>query len=135
MATTNADPPTSAISASRSSTSRAGAYGGVSPLSPRPRRSYVTTVKWDPRSDASSAPAGLNDRCASAPSTEMIGCPLPARENAMAVPSFEWTLLETVIDIRHFSFVIGGMFWLSRKRLVGSYRVLIERSRSQVLPG
>src|SRR2546425_2225344 len=36
---------------------------------------------------------------------------------------------------RHFSFVIGGMFWLSRKRLVGSYRVLIERSRSQVLPG
>ena len=36
----DAVPPAWAISAARSSTSRAGEYGGVSPLSPRPRRSY-----------------------------------------------------------------------------------------------
>src|SRR5918992_5774303 len=38
-----ADPPASAMSASRSSTSRSTAYGGVSPLSPRPHRSYWYT--------------------------------------------------------------------------------------------
>ncbi len=34
-----ASPPTASISAARSSTSRSTAYGGVSPLAPRPRRS------------------------------------------------------------------------------------------------
>ena len=37
----NADPPASSTSAWMSSTSRSTAYGDVSPLSPRPRRSYV----------------------------------------------------------------------------------------------
>ena len=36
-----AEPPAASISAAMSSTSRATAYGWVSPLSPRPRRSYV----------------------------------------------------------------------------------------------
>ena len=35
----NADPPAAAITAPMSSTSRWTAYGGVSPLGPRPRRS------------------------------------------------------------------------------------------------
>ena len=35
----NADPPAASATASMSSTSRWTAYGGVSPLSPRPRRS------------------------------------------------------------------------------------------------
>ena len=36
---TNADPPSAAIKAAMSSISRSTAYGCVSPLSPRPRRS------------------------------------------------------------------------------------------------
>ena len=37
----DADPPAASISAAMSSTSRAGAYGYVSPLSPRPRRCRI----------------------------------------------------------------------------------------------
>ena len=48
----DAEPPTASMSAARSSTSRAGEYGCVSPLFPRPRRSYVTTVKCEASSDA-----------------------------------------------------------------------------------
>lgn len=53
MPYTYAEPPAASISASRSSTSRAAAYGAVSPLSPRPRRSYVKTVKSAARRSAS----------------------------------------------------------------------------------
>src|SRR5437016_826384 len=42
---TAAEPPAACSTASKSSISRATLYPGASPLSPRPRRSYVNTVK------------------------------------------------------------------------------------------
>src|SRR5881628_3588910 len=81
--------------ASMSSTSRSTAYGGVSPLSLRPRRSYVNTAKCGVRSGAS-APIGPKARWQSAPSTKMSAGPFPDRSNAMLVPSFERTFSVTV---------------------------------------
>ena len=90
----NAEPPASWRSAARSSISRSREYGCLSPLSPRPRRSYVKTVKCCERRAASFAD-GPNARLHSAPSTTMTGCPLPARSNAIGVPSFEITVFIT----------------------------------------
>src|SRR5947207_2196610 len=78
IAYTNADPPASRITASRSSISRSTAYGAVSPLSPRPRRSYRNTVKCGAKRGASFG-IGPNDRVQNAPSTRMTGGPAPRR--------------------------------------------------------
>src|SRR6266700_962827 len=58
---TYAEPPASSISAWRSSTSRSTANGAVSPLSPRPRRSSVNTVKCC-RSSSARGPLGPDAR-------------------------------------------------------------------------
>ena len=79
-------PPASSTSAWRSSTSRSTAYGGVSPLSPRPRRSYVETVKFEARR---SAWVAAPRRSLSAPPTITSGGPSPDFSNAIVVPSFE----------------------------------------------
>ena len=68
----NADPPAAAITAPMSSTSRWTAYGGVSPLGPRPRRSKLNTVKSGARSAANPA----NDvRSTEPPQTRTTGGP------------------------------------------------------------
>src|SRR5207249_1307054 len=76
MAYTNADPPASRIKASRSSISRSTAYGAVSPLSPRARRSYTNTLKSRASSGASFG-IGPKARLQNAPSTRMTGGPPP----------------------------------------------------------
>src|SRR5262249_41595552 len=73
---TNADRPARLIMVSRSSISRSTAYGLVSPLSPRPRRSYAYTMKLDARSGANFS-VGPKFRLQNAPSNNMIGGPLP----------------------------------------------------------
>ena len=66
--------PTAAATAARSSYSRSAANGWVSPLSPRPRRSYVTTVKRCLRS------SGATNvwRVQNAPTLTTSGGPSPA---------------------------------------------------------
>lgn len=58
---THAVPPATSISAARSSISRSTAYGGVSVLAPRPRRSYVWTANRV-ASRSASGPSGPNPR-------------------------------------------------------------------------
>nr|WP_223263512.1 hypothetical protein [Rhodococcus sp. MTM3W5.2] len=84
-----ADPPTSSIRAARSSISRSTAYGAVSPLSPRPRRSYAIAVA--PGASAAARAAAVA-RSLKAPPTMMIGWPSPDRSYAMTVPSREIAL-------------------------------------------
>src|SRR6185295_8430540 len=91
---TNALPPAAAINACTSSTSRVVVYGGVSPLEPRPRRSYRNTVKLGASSFAILG-LGPNSRLHIAPSISTTGGPLPSRSYAIRVPSFEMTSLMT----------------------------------------
>lgn len=49
-------------------------YTVVSPLSPRPRRSYWNTVKFDLKRDAS---VFVDDRSENAPTTRINGGPVP----------------------------------------------------------
>src|SRR5918994_5629643 len=83
-------PPTAVTTAARSSISRSTAYGNTSPLSPRPRRSYVTAVNPAARGFAS----GTNVRRAlSAPPTRTTAGPSPYTSIAIGVPSSDLTVV------------------------------------------
>src|SRR5262245_52715347 len=86
---TQADPPAAMMMAARSSISHWTEYCAASPLSPRPLRSYVKTVKSDASNPARLASSARTPR---APLTRINGSPAPDLSNAIGVPSAEPTM-------------------------------------------
>jgi hypothetical protein len=68
-----------------SSISRSTAYGGVSPLLARPRRSWFSAVNW-------LASGSAVERVLNAPAVVVTGGPSPYRSNAITVPSADATV-------------------------------------------